>query len=385
MISSKFWTFSCIIAILLAPTPAVAPRLKIKQRLLGKSGHATLHINNEYVTFSDTRLTKVTEPNKYLNNYNATYFNVPFLKNKREIRSFLRKNKKNDNERGIPFRIQEDATEVHGSFFDRNSDHLVVISGGFTNCHEYMAPFIKLFPNYDLLFFDLPGHGLEQGEAQSVKGQIAQALLGLNFDSIELGDAESQTIIIAVNHFKQKKKYTKIAGVARCYSVPFFAQAGIAWEKENKQPLFDKLILDAPFSSFQSFMPQVPLLAAHSITNAPLARDICSSKPVKSVFTKIAEFFLDVPLENCAPTGSLLKQLKSTDMLFIHSKKDIVISDADFSMILDEVQEIQNKCTLFTYNPHAMNHIKQKELYKFIGEQFIEHSFNDFARLLSSL
>ena len=227
MISLRTRTFLCITISLLAPITAEAPRLKIKQRLLGKTGPATLDINGQQIIFSDATLKKMVESNEYLNKYNGTYFNVPMLKNPRKMRTFLRKKKKLGPDYGEPFCLEENGFKVHGTFFDRNSKYMAVVAGGFLNSHEYMAPFIKLFPNYDLLFFDLPGHGLEQGEATSTKGRIAQSLLGINFDVITFGDAEAQTIIAAVGHFKKKKKYTKVAGVARCYSVPFFAQAGV--------------------------------------------------------------------------------------------------------------------------------------------------------------
>ncbi len=362
---------------------SIAPRLKIKKRLIGDTGPTTITINAQEIAFSESTLKNIVQSNTHLNEHNDTYFYLPLLRDSQKIRHFLREGNSVD-QRGNPFCVEKDNKKIYGTFFDRNSDYLVLISGGFTNCHEYMAPFVKLFPKYDLLFFDLPGHGLEQQQASSIKGQLAQSILGLDISSVSLGNAEAETIITVTQHFKHKKRYKKIAGVARCYSVPFFAQAGVEWEKENNQPLFNKLILDSPFSSFQTFIPQVPLLAS-SRSKAPLLRDVCQSWPVKRVFTKIAEYFLEIPLQECVPTGKWLKQLTATDILFIHSKKDIAISNADFFELWDELHEINNKCTLFTQNQHAMNHIKQKELYKFIGEQFIEHSFTDFARAVSTL
>jgi len=383
MLTFRIRTFLCIVGIFATTLSAIAPRLKIKKRLLGSPGPVSIQIDGQEKALSEKTLKNAQTTNAYLNAYNTTYFNLPLLRNRQKIRRFLRKNNRYS-EQGKPFCIETNNKKVYGTFFDRKSNYLAVISGGFTNCHEYMAPFVKLFPKYDLLFFDLPGHGLEQQQAVSLKGQLAQSILGLDLQSISLGNAEAETIIAVVKHFKEKKNYKKIAGAARCYSVPFFAQAGIDWEKENSQPLFNKLILDSPFSSFQEFIPHLPLLAS-SRSKAPLFRDLCKSWPVKTVFTKIAEYFLEVPLQECVPTGKLLKQLTATDMLFIHSKKDIAISNADFSLLWNELAGINNKCTLFTYNPHAMNHIKQKELYKFVTEQFIEQSFTDFVQQLSTL
>ena len=382
MIVLRISTLFVIVAITFGNC-AIAPRLKIKQRLLGKTGPITIKFDTQEIVLTSKNLNTIIDCNKHLNTYNHTYFNLPFLRDPKKIRLFLREDKTND-EQGIPFYLEKNSAKIPGTFFNRKSNNLVIISGGFTNCHEYMAPLVKIFPDYDLVFFDLPGHGLDRTEPQTTKARLAESALNLDISCITLGEKEVETIVSVAEYFKKLNNYTKTIGVARCYSVPFFAQAALDWEKTYKKPLFNKLILDSSFPSFEQFVPRLPLLFS-SKSNAPLFRHICQSRFVKSIFSIIAEYFLERSLNTCSPIGSLLRQLKSTDLLFIHSKKDIVISDEDFALIWNELTDIEHKCVLFTHNRHAMNHIHQKELYKFIGESFINHSFNDFVRELTTL
>lgn len=318
--------------------------------------------------------------NKHLNEYNDSYFNTHFLQQSHQVRHFIR-NFTTDCDKGIPFELDLKKYKIHGTFVDRKSKYLVIITGGFTNAHEYMASYIKLLPNYDLVFFDLPGHGLDQVEPTTTSGRLSQYIIGVNMDNVTLGSREVETIQAVTSYFKARAYYKSVIGIARCYSAPFFAQASAFWQKKHVTPLFDKLLIDSAFPSFKHMTPNFPALFC-SRSNAPLLRDISQTWLVKIGFVSIAEFFLSKPFSQCPPLAPFLASLNATDMFFIHSLKDIAISLEDFNAIWNSLDGVENKAVLFTYNKHAMNHIKQKELYKHISEQFIELPFNEFVSSL---
>lgn len=354
------------------PLMSKSYRLLVKEKKLIVPNTIVVKSTYEEFALPQTLLERAITTNAHLNTTNTTYFNLSFLRNTPAVRSFIR-----TQEKGTPFTL-EVPFEIHGTFFNRTSKHLVIITGGFTNAHEYMAPFLKIFPNYDLVFFDLPGHGLDCPSATSYKGQLAQYILGVDVTSVTLGPKEVQVIKEVTNYFKTRAYYKTVSGIARCYSSPFFAQAAYEWETAHAHPLFDKLIIDSPFPSFAHFVPNFPALFC-SRSNAPLLKHMSQSWLIKQGFTTLAEFFFVRPFSDCLPLAYYLKQLKNTDLLFIHSLQDVAISLNDFNEIWCELEHVENKVVLFTHNKHAMNHIKQKELYKYVGEQFIERPFSEFV------
>lgn len=309
-----------------------------------------------------------------LNADSGTYFNPRFLHNTPKVRELIRDASKPDY--GIPFCLDGSDNPIHGTYFSRSSTHVVFLTGGFSNNHEYMAPFIKLFPDYDLVFFDLPGHGFDRAQPACIAGRLSDGIVGVDLSQVSLGEREARVIQRVVNHFKAQKYYKTVVALGRCYSVPFFAQAAADWQKDHEKPLFDKFIIDSAFPSFERMAQNFPRLFA-SRSNAPLWRDLSSAWPAKVCFVAIADCFLAARLCDCKPLAHYLNQLRDTDLLFIASEQDVAISLADFDEIWQGLPAITNKIAIFTHNKHAMTHFKQKELYKSLGQVFIEQSFEN--------
>lgn len=352
-------------------------RARFRAKKLACPSHVVFKIDDKQAVLGDTFMQKCKDQFRFLNDFNGSYFNTAFLKQTESVRSFLHQQPQGA-DKGIPLVLSTCNGAIHATFFDRNSKYLILICGGFTNAREYMTPFVKLFPQYDLVFFDLPGHGLDKQVPITSKGLISDSLCGINTEVITLGQSEAEVIQVVTSYFKKRTYYKKTCAVARCYSVPFFAQAAVSWQNSHVAPLFDALIIDSAFPSFASFVPNFPSLFC-SAFNAPLLNDMSQTWLVKKGFYYVAEFFLSKDLSTCPSVASLLNQLVHTDMLFFHSLKDVAISEHDFYSIWNELSAIENKAAVFTYNRHAMNHIKQKELYAYITQAFVEKNFQAFT------
>ena len=110
-------------------------------------------------------------------------------------------------------------------FVDRASDKLLVIGQGFHAHKEYLVPFLKLFPDYDLLCFDYQNHramiATYMREGRSIlDGYFIRPQADVN---------------LAVNAIKNRKKYTSVIGLGMCYSGIIFSGAQAASIERNSQ------------------------------------------------------------------------------------------------------------------------------------------------------
>ena len=357
-------------------TEAVSWRKKLKAKQLGINAPLIFKTSHVQSPISQNLYDEAMISNAFLNDFNKDYFNLSFLTRSAAVRDLIRNN--STQEKGNAFCLQAQGHKVHGTFFDRGSSYLMIVTGGFSNNHEYMASFIKLFPHYDLVLFDLPGHGLDSAYPTSVMAKLGLAIVGVDLSVVSLGEKEANTISTVVDYFKMKRSYRTVVGVARCYSAPFFAQAAVQWQQNNASPLFDKLIIDSAFPSFDRMALNFPRLFC-SKSNAPVWRHISLTWLVKTSFVALANLFLTTKLYDCLPISHYLSQLHNTDLFFIHSTRDVAISMEDFDSIWQQLGSIENKAVLFTHNKHALNHVKQKELFKCCCELFIESAWHNFS------
>lgn len=372
----KLITLTIIFSASVAPVQAISWRLRFKAQKLERSDVLSIKFPGGKGVLDQAFYRQALAEHAALNAESDTYFNPRFLHNTAQVRALIRDTTQQDH--GIPFCLDGVEGPIHGTFFNRSSVHIVFITGGFSNNHEYMASFIKVFPEYDLVFFDLPGHGFDRPQSSCMAGKLSDGIVGVDLTQITLGQKEAAVITHVVSHFKSLKYYKTAAAVGRCYSVPFFAQAAAEWQKDHEKPLFDKFIIDSAFPSFERMAQNFPRLFS-SRSNAPLWRDLSSLWPTKIGFVSLANCFLPTRLSDCRPLAYYLNQLRDTDLLFIASRQDVAISMADFDEIWQGVPAVDNKIVVFTHTKHAMTHFKQKELYKALGQAFIEQSFDHFV------
>lgn len=156
-----------------------------------------------------------------------------------------------------------DNTDIHCLYFDRNSDNLVIVGPGFTNAKELFAPFVGMFPKYDIVLFDYRGHGINQKDNSAWSKPLSKIKKRINksFDVdtniTRLASIEDLDITAVVEHFKynNNKKYTCVTGLGICYSALIFLQAQALHCAGKK--LFDKIILDGCWLSLEKFVTKL--------------------------------------------------------------------------------------------------------------------------------
>jgi len=351
----------------------ISSRKKLVIRHYAETPAPVIRFKNSQSVLSNAILKGALSEMSHLDSFNDTYFNPRFLKQTDQVRSLLEETK--------PVYITVPG-QFSATYFDRNSDCLMVVAAGFTNHREYMAPFLKLFPQYDILLVELPGHGIDGQESSSYRSLVSQTVLGIDIEQIGLGADEAEVISSATQHVKALKSYRTTIGVSRCYSAPFFAQAAVSYYQDHQEKLFDKLVFDSPFTAFVDFVPNFPKLWVGR-SKAPIIKHIYGNKIIGNGFYYLAQWITGKRFDECPAMTSLLAQLSHTDILLIHSSTDVAISMDDFERIWASLSDHEHSCALITSNPHALNHIKQKELYSWVIQSFVEHPFDQFNRIIT--
>lgn len=262
------------------------------------------------------------------------------------------------------------------SYLERNSDILLILGPGYNATKEKMAIFSEIFNSYDVLVFDYRwaaniGYKL-------YPSTIFNPIKALLLDELE----EVQAIINFVKN--SKKRYKKIIGLAECYSTYLFLLAQINSQKQgNKDRFFDKLILDSTWHSFNAFadiISQDPILPFYS--------------GLKSGPRWVSKFFNATGLDNLVCNISdkywrdiqvkpLIEQVRETPILFIHGINDLFVPIDYFQDIFASSCKDNSLAILTPYN-HSRN-ARDRDIYRYIGENFIEQDFKDFKGNLESL
>lgn len=316
----------------------------------------------------------------HLNN-SFFYKDLGLLKNPLKVRQQQLKKRKNSKERVSTFKVTtRDGEKIEGTYFDRDSDNLIVIGAGFTNNREQMAPFGDMFTDSDVVFFDYRGHGaIEEAllKPQTWKGTF-QRLFGIDRTKVKLGLTEELDVLAVVNHMRRQKNYTQVTGLGICYSAMIFIKAAALYPH-----LFDKLICDGTWLSL-----------GHA-TNALSAdlKMICSPQRggAANWFVSKNDWFRKNMLTlaqklfgiefNTLSVLDYAPNLPDIPMLFIHGKDDIFISRKQFETIW-HATNVTHKTAMLTSHEHVWNHLKGKELYKEICELFMHKTHEQFSQIL---
>lgn len=255
--------------------------------------------------------------------------------------------------------------EIPVSFFNRNSDKVVFCGQGFQHSQRYCYPLADLYSNFDVVTFDYQWNNWHfLCSPFTFISPIRRLLLNRH-----------QEVSAVVNYFKSKKDYQVIAGHTICYSVYPFLRAQQEAQGGGER-LFDKLILDSPFSSLDEICKKLiedPYLCwepqvNHTATWFKKAlRCLCISQGIGSLMKKYVE---------CAGGSStaIMSEIQNTPTLFIHSmKNDVLVPPCEFDKLW---QATPPSCRYAYLTPfaHVKHMTNNRGFYRFICEHFVENS-----------
>jgi hypothetical protein len=311
---------------------------------------------------------------------NSIFFDPEFISNTKAVRAYHLKPKPFKHNIGrILECIAEDGNIIPCTYFDRESDRLLVVGGGFTNNREVMSPFIDMFPNHDVIIFDYRGHGFRENEWEFSPTKF---LFNANCSKVRLGDTEDRDVIAVIETIKNKKKYKQINGLGICYSALIFAKAA-AKKQKNNEKLFDHLILDGCWLSLENFtekLAQDPKRICSPQNGGWKNNCLIKKLWLQKLFLILAQELFHTQL-NQVSVLDYLPNIKDTAILFFHGKDDLVINRHEFEIMWNNTK-VKEKTAIITSNPHVRNHLKQKELYKLICDLFLNLPHTEFINCL---
>lgn len=315
------------------------------------------------------------EENKTLNE--SILFYTDFLKNRKRVRDFLQAPKIFDGK--YTKTNTSDNEIIHYMHFDRGSDTLLVVGGALLNM-EKMASFVKMFTQYDLIIFNHRGIAYDDSSLFNPgtwpywlsSTCVAQGLRG---SKLRLGLEEEKDVFAVIYDIFKKKSYAKIYGLALCYSAPIFIKAAV-----TRPGVFDKLILDGSWIYMQTMVDRfIEGWRAESKLNWLYNILPNDREWFQNMFTWLAEFVSGVKFRSLdVDFTPYLKEL-DIPVLFIHSVNDSMVPTSEFEDIWAYVPSTQKAAVLTTYE-HIRNHLKRKELYKYLADSFFNNSFENFVK-----
>lgn len=308
----------------------------------------------------------------------SQFFNTSFIKNPDTVRQWHK------TRLGGKFFTTKtvDDTTIHGTFFDRHSDTLLVIGEGFTNNREVMSPFIDIFSDYDVVLFDFRGHNYVKPTLTDIESWPlcpSKVFFGADADDVTFGKREELDVYAVVDYCKKHKQYKKICGLGVCYGAFIFLKAAAL-----KHDCFDKLILDGCWLSLRRVVdklkkdlrmicvPQEGGWSEHWLLKRAWVQNIVEWLAVNFIGLDLGDISL---LDYTGRCGDKLS------LLFFYGKDDLMVTRQEFEALWNSIK-IPQKSVIVTANPHVRNHWKQKELYALIGKLFFEEDFLSFGNYL---
>ena len=309
-------------------------------------------------------------------------FDADFITQPKKVREYMLKPKYFKQNVGQLMAIKtEDGLTLGCTFFDRESDKLLVVGEGFTNEREVMSPFVDMFAHHDIILFDYRGHGYKETKLSNPSTwptNPGRLILGVNTSQTQVGTKEEMDVFAVVDAMKKKKNYKQISGIGICFSALIFAKAAAL-----KNNLFDKLILDGCWLSSENFGEK--LFADPKKVFSPQYGGWSKNWLVKKLWFQdclkaFAEWTFGKKF-NCISILDYLPSITNIPILYFYGKDDMVVSRHEFETIWNATQTSE-KTAVITSNPHVRNHLKQKELYKMICDLFLELPHNEFISCL---
>ena len=319
---------------------------------------------------------------------------------------------------GTPVTVTtSDGEQIACTFFDRNSDKLLIIGTGFGNEQEKVAPLVHIFDKMNVVIFSYRGHGINEKKiidttqwkvkpTNKIKGYLEQLAPFINWNRVPninlskttLGKKEEQDILAVTNHFSQqriaqKQKYQKKFAMFFCFSS--YVGSKIASQYPG---LFDKIIFDSSMHAPHEIIDRVaskpqllfdPQRASWDSVIAVKKASVSVRELLQeNIFTKTIVNFLKSVLPKRSgtekTTANYLSKIK-VPILFFHGKMDKMTPlESDFKKNWDAVESTEKLAVIFDDTKHLTSCIKHKELYKFIATMFFEQSHDEFVDCLEN-
>ncbi|MBL4587720.1 hypothetical protein JKY79_00045 [Candidatus Babeliales bacterium] len=291
-------------------------------------------------------------------------FKTSFLKQFQKVRSFISKPPQHSLhcKANIIEVVCDKSYRTEIYFFDRKSDTLLVASPGFGFAKEIMTSFVEMFPQYDILLLEQRGHGASV-LPETKMDQVVCSVLGLVPSLITWGQKEPDDLNTIVSTIR-KDRHTKVVGLGFCYSSLILSQA------QKKYPnLFTHLIFDGTIVSLAKTFRQIKEETGLISQVFPLAGyshfipdfDLLMKKSIDC----LAALAQGSTLYNDVSFASL-----RVPVLIWYGKKDLLVPFDDFELLWDALS-VNYKVALVTDNRHLVNHLKEKELYRWSVELFL--------------
>ncbi|MFA5074524.1 MAG: alpha/beta hydrolase [Candidatus Babeliales bacterium] len=311
---------------------------------------------------------------------NSCFFDRTFLNKPKKVRILLSElNYQN-------FEIKKDGYNLHYSFFDRKNNKLMVIGGGFPVPREKMAPFFKLFPDYDILIFDYRGQGLDHSTnwkslyPSNWLAGLSHKLFGVDLNISRIGTKEEDDLITIIDEVKNRKTYDKVFGLGMCFSSFVFVRALSLYPN-----LFDKLILDGSWPSLKLVVKKIAknpsLVCTVHNPHSPIPW-LTNKESIQNFLVRFVEKISGTNFNSVDLMQTYLAQVK-IPVLFFQSVNDCYCSQEEFENLWQTVRPF--KVAIFTQEPHGRNHVWQREVYKDISNLFLEKSPDEFVSLIKNL
>ena len=273
-----------------------------------------------------------------------------------------------------------DGTEIETVFHDRKSSTLIVVSPGFNSFYKQLSPFLWMFNNEDVLFFNHRGHyNPSEAPKAGLYGNFLKKLFNLNFSPQEtkLGQTEDSDLAEIVNFYKNAKNYTEVICVGFCFG------AAMAVKAQAKNPgLFTKLILDSVWNDFKKITDKF-------ISNLFLIKEVQGGKQpsiLKALYGLIScrplnRFLVEkILFQAKLPSYDLTGDIASIEVpiLYIHSKKDNVVDFSEFWVNWQNTKSKQ-KFAFINNQKHLMSFLNERFVYKALVKQFQDSKSFDLS------
>ncbi len=358
----------------------------------------------------------------------SMFFNTEFVKDVKKVRKYHVSTKKSckENIATLHWASTADQVRLGCTYFNRNSDTLVVVAGGFTNEREMMTPFVDMFPHYDVVLMDWRGHGFNPEEF--VIDPI-QRIFAIAPRDITFGEKEHLDVFAVVEGFRARKKlhnngagYAHVYGLGVCYGAFVFAKTAALTERvrfglpdalKSHNPkminaaerelshldhqlknykeirehgLFDKIILDGCWLSLPLFVEKIQNDFATLVnpqTGGFSKHWFFSRSGVKKAIDFIAARVIGIQHHSDINLLDYVSTLTKTPLLFFFGKNDYMIRRYEFETLYNAIPA-PDKAVIVTSNHHVRNHFKQKELYKLAADLFLHLPHDQFIEYLQS-
>ena len=366
----------------------------VQSQVTSKTNIGFKTTKSSYTPLTSSVFNEINDTYGLLERLNPTLFNTALLRKPEATRHFLKFLPRHlgVGTYGSTPLLEAPSKKITFTYFNRGSNELVIIGGGFANPREMLAPLLGIFVDYDVVIFDHVGHGIDY-KPESWLGWFYKNMLDIDFTALKGGEQEENEILSIVHHFKEKKDYKNLYGVGFCYSTGLFMKTAA-----NNPGIFKKLILDGAWESGEALMkrfadkPELffdPQRGSPSVETMNMKRKLAYKFYMWITALKAVQRHIRGTAAELIPNGAALRKLGDTPVLLIHGINDLVISEKQFNTVWNN--KTGEKTAILTDSRHLQNHIKYKQLFAWcancfldLGNEALEYSFTSPEALMKT-